>query len=107
MWCPSCGSDHRPDVTTCPECGERLVEALPPEDHQGSELVLVWEGSDPDELPLVESLLQDAGIPFVVQGEEAFGVLPLTVTGVRVMVPEPQAAEAARVLESGDDSALE
>lgn len=99
MWCPSCGSDHRAELTTCPECGERLVAALAEPDHDGPDLVTVWEGSDPDELPLVESLLQDAGIPFVVHGEEAFGVLPLTVTGVRVLVAESLAGDAVRVLE--------
>lgn len=100
MLCPSCGSDHRPGLTTCPECGDRLVAALQEPDHGGSDLVVVWQGSDPDEVPLVESLLRDAGIPFVVHGEEAFGVLPLAVTEVRVLVAEPLAADAARVLES-------
>jgi hypothetical protein len=76
-----------------------LVAVLAEPDHDGPDLVVVWQGSDPDELPLVESLLRDAEIPFVVHGEEAFGVLPLAVTEVRVLVAESLAADAARVLE--------
>lgn len=100
MICPSCHSDHLEGVVACPECGLALVAAVA--DGHDLDLVEVWRGSDADELPFVESLLRDEGIEFVVDGDEAFGVLPLggTATLIRILVREDQAASARQRLEA-------
>jgi hypothetical protein len=95
MMCPNCFSDHLDGVVVCPECGVALVAALP--DDHNVDLVEVWRGSDADELPFVESLLRDEGIEYVVDGDEAFGVLPLgNVSLTRILVRADQ-AESARM----------
>lgn len=97
MICPSCESDHLPELTLCPECGEVLVPRLPEVDHT-AELVEVWSGEDADQVPLIESLLRDDGIPFVVVGQEAFGMLPVQPVGIRIEVSVEHVAAARRRL---------
>ena len=78
----------------------------PEEGHEAP--VCVWETSDPAVLPVIESLLQAAEIPFFVQGEESLGMLPMGGIGgthstlrkgivARILV-EPARAEEARTL---------
>jgi len=73
------------------------------------DLVTVLRTSDSTLLPVVKSLLDAAGIPFVVQGDEAMGLLPLgpfgggmfrRVLGASVLVPGDRADEARELLES-------
>ena len=77
-------------ITTCPYCGEYLVDQLPlpteppPEDtgeigeqvlqtyQTEDDLEPVFETSDPTEVPVVRSFLDAHGIPHVVAGEERF-----------------------------------
>lgn len=32
MFCPKCRYEYEPHIFTCPDCGEKLVATLPPED---------------------------------------------------------------------------
>lgn len=71
-------------VTVCPTCGEFLVDRLPDhttDDDPGAlstsaggdaELVQVHSSSDPSEIPIVRSVLEAAGIPCLIRGEEGF-----------------------------------
>ncbi len=43
----------------------------------GGDLVAVFETADVALLPVAKSVLEAAGIPFLVQGEEALGLLPV------------------------------
>jgi hypothetical protein len=70
------------------------------------EHVLVLSTSEVGLLPVIRSVLQGAGIPFVIQGEHAMGQLPTGELaglfarrglGARVLVPAEH-AEAAREL---------
>ena len=64
--------------------------------------------SDAAFLPIVKSLLESAGIPFIVQGEEALGLFPLGPLGstleapgigATVHVPKDRLQEAEEMLE--------
>ncbi len=71
-------------VTVCPTCGEFLVDRLPdnaagddPRPASTSvgaddELIEVFSSSDPSEIPIVKSMLEAAGIPCLIRGEEGF-----------------------------------
>ena len=77
-------------ITSCPYCGEVLVDQLPipteapPEDSRktgeqvlqtyqtADDLEPVFETSDPTEVPVVRSFLDSEGIPHVLVGEERF-----------------------------------
>jgi hypothetical protein len=90
MFCPDCGAEYRPEFTCCAECGARLVvtlpspvDALPAEERPDpdSKTVAVFRTSDAMLLPIVNSLLESAGIDYFVQGEEALGLMPVGAMG--------------------------
>lgn len=94
MTCKSCGGEHAPG-------------ACPAVDHEMS-YVPILETTDSSLLPVVESLLEGAEIPFFVQGEEALGVLPvggygagahMHGLGAIVHVPKDREQEARALLE--------
>ncbi len=76
MYCPDCRAEYREGIESCPDCEVRLVVELPHEDPD-ADLVPIFETADVSLLPVVKSLLDSAGIPYVVQGEEALSVLPV------------------------------
>lgn len=107
-------------VPDCPYCGERLVESLPTEGGKPSttlfdaprppvdeELEVVIECSDPSEVAVIKSILEGAGIPNLIRGEEEFdsfrgakSAFRLNPRGgtVRFLVPASRAEEARALL---------
>jgi hypothetical protein len=92
-----------------------LVDALttPPPDNPDVHLVTVFESGDPALIPLVRSLLDSAGIPFVTKGEGiqdlfGWGRMPggfSVVAGpVTFQVDEEDAEEARALLEDLNES---
>jgi hypothetical protein len=63
MICPECSSEYREGFTHCNQCDVDLVEPLPADPEM--QLVQIYAGSNPAVLPLVESLLDEAGIEFM------------------------------------------
>ena len=83
MYCPECRAEFRDEVTTCPDCEVSLVLELPAEPEFSEEdLVVIKETADVAVLPVIKSLLRAAEIPFIVQGDEAMGVLPVGKIGL-------------------------
>jgi hypothetical protein len=109
MYCPECGGEYRKGFTHCADCDVDLVEALPmktPLPDVG--LVTVLETGDPSELVFAESVLQQAGIPFVKKGDSLQELFALGRLGtgfnpiagpVVLLVSEDQAEAAAQLLE--------
>lgn len=77
MFCPECQAEYREGITRCVDCEVELVDRLPDVTHPDRDFVPVFESADPALLPLVESLLDLAEIPYMIQGREAHGLLPL------------------------------
>ena len=70
MICPSCGSEYRPEFTRCSDCDVDLIEPPPPEEPPRQiDLVKIFETGNPALIPLVESVLADAGIEFMTKFE--------------------------------------
>ena len=69
-------------------------------DNENTELVAVFDTSDPALLPLIRSLLQGADIPFLVQGEEAMSMLPVG----ELLGPFAQRGLAARYIVKKEDA---
>lgn len=84
MFCPDCRSEYRDGIDACGECGTSLVESLPDESDTSSELVAAFTTADSTLLPIVKSVLDSAGIPYLVQGDETLGLFPLGRFGVGV-----------------------
>lgn len=109
MFCPECGGEYRQGFTHCADCDVDLVETLPvaaPTPDSG--LVPVLETGDPSELVFAESVLQQAGIPFVKKGDSLQELFALGRLGtgfnpiagpVVLLVSEDQAEAAAQLLE--------
>ena len=71
------------------------------------DMVRVFQTADSTLLPIIKSLLDGAGIPHVVQGDHALGLLPLGpfgtgvtrgLLGAIVLVPREHAAAAREIL---------
>ncbi len=111
MFCPECQTEYRDGYTRCAECGVDLVAELPPEEQGMADMELeqVFETTEPTLLPVIKSVLESAGIPYMLEGEEAFGMLPLgggfvnerhQALGVEVHVARERAEEARALLAS-------
>jgi len=115
MFCPGCGAEYREGFDRCADCGLALSATPPPApDHGGPELVALLETADVGFLPVLKSLLEGAGIPYVIQGEEAMGLLPIGALGsgpkqralaAIVHVPADRLEEARALLASGAEDA--
>lgn len=78
----------------------------------GDDLVLLVETTDVTLLPVLKSVLESAGIPHVVQGDEALGLFPLSPAGAiftrrawaaRLLVPRDRLEEARALLEASEE----
>jgi hypothetical protein len=109
MFCPVCQGEYREGFTFCKDCGVALVAELPrePEVYPDGDLVRVFATSEAALIPVVQSLLDDAGIGVMTKGEPVqdffalgrlFGTNPV-VGPVEFLVRPDQAEEAVRLLE--------
>lgn len=118
MICPQCRAEYREGFATCADCGVALVVALPvveAPDAAGWEVV--FRSADPSLMPVIESALDAAGIPYTIDGEESSGLFPLGPFGGGILggregrsglagavkVPPDRAGEARAIL---SDAAL-
>jgi hypothetical protein len=111
MYCPQCRAEYREGIERCPQCDVALVAVLPDESGPGepdAKLVKVYATGEAAMIPVVQSLLESAGIEYLAKGEEAqdllgFGRLGTNysyVTGpVEFLVREEDEATARGLLE--------
>lgn len=70
MYCPTCGEQFGGTRTECPECGVALTEARPgPPGDPTIALTTVFAAGDPATLAMAKSILDAAGIEYLVRGE--------------------------------------
>ncbi len=101
-------------VTTCPVCGEYLVDTLPPtadlprDQSHYTEVEPVFETADPTEVVVVKGLLESEGIPYVTTGAEKFDAFRGALSPMRInpsagiaifLVPTPLADTVRQLLE--------
>jgi hypothetical protein len=110
MFCPACGSEYRPEIKECSDCGVPLVPA-PPEpaafENTPLDTVTVFSASDAALVALARSILESAGIPFAARNEgvqDLFGLGRMAgfnqITGpVTFEVPAEHAEEARMLLD--------
>jgi hypothetical protein len=110
MFCPNCRAEYRAGIDRCPACELPLVAALdePAPGEPEAKLVKVFQTGEAAMIPVVESVLDSAGIEFLAKGEEVqdlfgFGRLGTNysfVAGpVEFLVREEDEAAARAVLE--------
>lgn len=116
MFCPQCRSEYREGFTRCESCDVPLVAVLAPEagDPSDRELVTVFETGDPGLLAMAHSILDEAQVPYLTQGEgiqDLFGVGRLgtgfnILTGpVHIQVERESEAEVRQLLDGLEEDA--
>jgi hypothetical protein len=92
MFCPKCGSEFEEGYTRCAECETDLVESLPTDEEEYTELVTVYEG-DEESASVVRGALGSAGIEAWIEGEATLNVFPnLSPVALRVRAEDADAA---------------
>jgi Putative prokaryotic signal transducing protein len=107
MHCPQCLTEYRDGFSECADCHVPLVPGRPPDSPavgHAADLVTVMESSDPFAVSLGKSTLQDAGIRFVVGGDDAderglTGLTPMGAGASRIQVEAACADQARDLLE--------
>ena len=103
MFCPMCRAEYKEGVKECGQCEVSLVAVLPEkpkpihEPEKDLELVNIVRTFIPQDIAIIESILNDAGIEYYIQGKEGMVVYPLVDPG-NVMVVKEQAEEARELL---------
>ena len=109
-YCPCCKFEYRPGVTTCPDCGEALLEGTPPRPQPEllpraeTKLVALCRVADPTEADIIKAALLQAGITALVRrhgpltGELAAVADGVTHDFATVFVTRNRLVEAERVL---------
>jgi len=112
MICPKCGAEYMPGFTRCSDCLVDLVEpGSEPEPELEPEAVVqssrpaaltdpvcVYRATQRGRLPLAESLLQSAGIPFTVLGERTQQLTGLDAYGPAELYVSAADADDARAV---------
>ena len=106
MICPKCGAEYMPGFMQCSDCLVDLVEpgsepeavAEPAVPAELTDPVCVYRSTQRGRLPLAESLLQSAGIPFVAAGEHLQQITGLDVFGPAELYVSSADADDARLV---------
>jgi hypothetical protein len=103
MYCPRCGAGYRNRFAECPDCHVALLhDTAPSALHSRAEPVVVFESNDRIPIALAKGSLEDAGIPFWMEGDETAARLvlgPIMFPTCRFLVPKGREAEARDLLE--------
>jgi hypothetical protein len=75
MMCPECQVEYESDVLVCEEC-EVLLVGDEEDAEEEVEFTRFVESTDVTYFALVTTRLEEAGIPWFVQGETSLGMLP-------------------------------
>jgi len=107
MHCPQCLTEYRDGFTECADCRVPLSPGPAPKPaDQGHKVdpVTVFETHDPFAFNLAKGTLEDAGIEFVIGGDNyeelgLSGITPAGALATRIQVAAARANEARELLE--------
>jgi hypothetical protein len=106
MHCPRCLTEYRDGFTECSDCRVPLAPGAPPappSDEHEVELVTVLETSDSFAVNLAKASLEDAGLRYVVAGddpdERSLTMSQAGALATQIQVESGRAEEARQLLE--------
>jgi hypothetical protein len=105
MHCPKCLTEYREGFTECSDCRVPLAEGNAParaDESHDVPLATVFETSDPFVVNLAKATLQDAGIEYVLQGDDSDerSLSGMTPTGAQASQFQVEAAVADNAREA-------
>jgi len=62
MFCPNCKYEYEKDITTCPDCGEKLVEKLDEEKHPEFDMAVLTDVNNEIEGITLISMLEEKNV---------------------------------------------
>ncbi len=106
-YCPACRTEYREGIEECPDCGEALVESLPPEPQpvwDPTEWVTVEELGDEVEARIIEGYLLENDVPvrIISRRDREFATAVGELSTVEVQVPADDLERAIAALEEAD-----
>lgn len=101
-FCPKCKYEYRSDVTTCPDCGLKLVPKLHESEKQKQdpidiELVEVGDFTFDVQAEEAKVLLESHGIMTVIENAISSMIYP-GMSGIKVLVPKEEEKKAREIL---------
>ena len=101
MFCPQCGAQYREGFMECSDCRVPLVAEMPKASGDPDlDLVTVLESGDRLMIAAAKSLLDEAGIPFWVLGDEIAPRILHLIPWFRVQVGRDHKTEALALLQT-------
>jgi RNA polymerase subunit RPABC4/transcription elongation factor Spt4 len=101
-FCPQCKTEFVDDTTVCSDCGVALVPALSPaeldEDDPNYQYVMVTDALGEIETRIMCAELEQAGIPYVLSGDEVGTVHVYPAKDSRISVPRQYFEQAKELL---------
>jgi len=103
MFCPKCKGEYVKGIVMCKQCDVPLVASLDdvpatePQPNKNLEFVSVVRTFNPQDIMMIQSILEDSGIEYYIQGGETMHIRPL-VDPANVLVIKEQAGEAIELL---------
>jgi hypothetical protein len=76
MICPECGLEYENGVLDCESCQVPLMDEEGEEEGEDAQFAPLVESTEVTYFGLVTARLEEAGIPWFVQGEKSSGALP-------------------------------
>ncbi|KQC03453.1 MAG: hypothetical protein APR54_09415 [Candidatus Cloacimonas sp. SDB] len=93
MFCPKCRAEYVEGITHCPDCNVKLVKELADDSLDDKiDLEIVFETPNPALIPIVKSILEDAGIYYKTKSEGLQTIYALGLVKFQVKKEEAQTA---------------
>ena len=115
-YCPRCKTEFVAGVSVCSDCGVELVSALTPEqmedeDHPNYQYEVATEALGEIQTRILCAELEQAGIPYILSGDELSTVHVYPAKDSRVWVPKRYLEKTKELLETvltpAEDESLE
>ena len=107
MICPDCNSEYVEGIYTCPDCGVKLVDYIPPNENihdnslQDVHFISVYTPLNSQEVAIIKMILERENIPHYIKNDRLQGAVLFSIQGpgkMEVFVPEDYAQQTIDLL---------
>lgn len=107
MICSNCNSEYVEGIYTCPDCGVKLVDYIPPDEKNPENplidvhFIAVYTPLNSQEVAIIKMILERENIPFYIKNDRLHGAVLFSIEGpgkMEVLVPEDFAKQTIDLL---------